>query len=126
MNVVLVIVILATGTVSQYAPGVMESVIAYRQTHPTAYTPPNPLPEVDGFVAALDCGDLGETWYFRYDGAVESFLVVDCAGDAATRDWMRRNGIIAEVDGETARRWGVVGVGALVERVEHREVIGYE
>jgi len=123
---VLVLAVLVSGVASQYAPGKMEAVIAYRQTHPTAYAPPNPLPAVDGFIAVLDCSDLGKTWYFRYDGVVESFLVVDCAGDAATREWMTRNGIIAEVDGETARRWGVVGVGAQVERVEYREVVRYE
>ena len=125
-NVILVLIILVSGTASQYAPGVMESVIAYRQTHATAYAPPNTLPTVDGFIAAPDCADLGETWYLRHNGVVESFLVVDCAGDAVTREWMLRGGIIAEVDGETARRWGVVGVGARVERVEYREVVGYE
>ena len=125
-NVILVLIILVSGVASQYAPGKMESVIAYRQTNATAYTPPNPLPAVDGYIAVLDCAALGETWLLRHNGVVESFLVVDCAGDAATRDWMRRNGIIAEVDGETALRWGVVGVGANVERVEYMEVMAYE
>ena len=125
-NVILVIIVLVAGTASQYAPGKMEAVIAYRQTHPTAYAPPNPLPAVDGYIAVLDCAALGETWLLRHNGVVEAFLVVDCAGDQATRDWMQRNGIIAEVDGKTALRWGVVGVGAFVEIVEYREVVGYE
>ena len=44
--------------------------------------------------------------------------MVDCAGDAATRAWMERNGILVEVDAETARRWNVVGLGAQIEVVQ--------
>lgn len=111
-------VVIASGIASQYAPGVMERVAVYRQTKPTAYPLPPTLPQTAGMIAVLECEHIGETWLLRHDGIIESFLVVDCAGDAATREWMLRGNVIVEVDGATAERWGVVGRGADVEMVE--------
>lgn len=48
-------------------------------------------------------------------GQWERGLISDCSGHSATSAWMRRNGIVAEIDGATAKRWGVVGRGAKVE-----------
>lgn len=43
-----------TGTASQYAPGVMEKVMANHKAGKTAFSLPDPLPEVEGYAAALD------------------------------------------------------------------------
>lgn len=117
-NVLLVFVLVASGWASQYAPGRMEEVIRVRQTRATAMPLPADLPAVDGYIAVLDCAQIGQVWYLRYGETVEAFLVVDCAGDAATRAWMERNGILVEVDAQTAQRWGVVGRGAQIEVVQ--------
>jgi len=117
-NVLLVFVLVTSGWASQYAPGRMEEVIRVRQTRATAMPLPADLPAVDGYIAVLDCAQIGQVWYLRYGETVEAFLVVDCAGDAATRAWMERNGILVEVDAQTAQRWGVVGRGARIEVVQ--------
>lgn len=128
MNIIITIVIIASGIASQYAPGVMESVIAVRQAGRTAYTLPAQLPSVDGYIAVLDCAEIGNIWTLRNteSGAVERFLVADCAGDDATREWMQRGSVLVEVDAATARRWDAVGRGVRVERVERREAVAYE
>lgn len=86
-QLVTVIVIVASGIASQYAPGVMEGVIVTRQAGLTAHTLPDPLPDVD------------------------------CASDNTTREWMRAGGVLVEVDAETAQRWDTVGRGAHIEIV---------
>lgn len=118
MRLLLVFVLVASGWASQYAPGRMAEVIHVRQTRPTAMPLPADLPAVDGYIAVLDCAEIGQVWYLRYGEAVESFLVVDCAGDAATRAWMERNNILVEIDADTAARWGVIGRGAQIEVVQ--------
>jgi hypothetical protein len=107
--------ILATGIASQYAESRIAEVIRVRQTRPVAYSLPTELPAVDGYIAVLDCAEIGKVWYIQHNGIVESFLVVDCAGDTATKQWMTRNNILVEVDAATARRWDVVGHGAQIE-----------
>lgn len=122
MRAILTLLILAHGIASQYAPGVMERVVAYRQTRPVAYALPADLPTVAGYVAVLECEHIGEVWTLRInDGTPERYLVADCAGDAATRDWMTRGGVLVEVDYETAERLGFVGRAASVERVVYVE-----
>lgn len=107
------------GTASQYAPGVMQRVITVRQTPGrTAHTLPATLPPVDGFIAVLDCDDVGQLREMRPVGAREweLYLVADCAGGAdGGAAWMRRNGIVAEMDYESAVRLGTVGRGLRVE-----------
>jgi hypothetical protein len=102
------------GVASQYAPGVMELVVRVRQAGRTARDLPADLPDVDGFVAAVSCADIGQVWTVVYGERVERMLVADCSGHTATTRWMQRNRILAEVDGKTAKRWGVVGRGAKV------------
>lgn len=115
VNLILAFFILTSGIASQYAEGRMAEVIRVRQTRPTAYPLPTELPSVDGYIAVLDCAEIGKVWYIQHNGIVESFLVVDCAGDTATRQWMTRNNILVEVDAATARRWDIVGRGAQIE-----------
>jgi len=116
---VMVFTVVATGVASQYDPGVMERTIRVRQAGRVAMPLPQTLPETDGAIAVLECGRIGETWYFMFpDGTIELFLIADCAGDASTRNWMVRNNILAEVDGPTALRHRFVGRGSPVARVE--------
>ncbi len=117
--------ILLSGIASQYGHGRMNSVIAVRQIPGrTAYTITQPLTRFDGFMAMADCAQLGREYYVRPVTAEtwELFLVVDCSGDIATTDWMRRNNIIVEVDHDTAVRWETVGRGIAVQ-VARRSVI---
>ena len=67
-------------------------------------------PTCVGYIATLRPGDLGrKVWLARPGGPLEGpFLVVDYA---STRDFerLRRRTLIAEVDNQTARRWGMSG-----------------
>lgn len=108
-----------TGKGSQYARGVMDSVIAVRQSGRTTYDLPKELPEVDGYIAVLHCYEIGNIWYVRPVGSVwwERFLVTDCASgsDSRTYDglsgaqWMVKYNVLIEVDYNTAVRWRTVG-----------------
>lgn len=120
---IVVVVIVATGWASQYARGVMEEVIANRQSWGQL---PETLPDVAGYVAGVNCSNIGQIWLLRPTGSVvwEEFLVVDCAGPQLRPDgktggqWMRDNNVLVEVGYPTAVRWGVVGRGVEVERGE--------
>ena len=109
---VILTLVLATGTLSQYAPGKAQRTITVRQTRPTAYPLPTELYPTDGYIAVLDCSEIGNVWTLRFpNSTLETFLVIDCAGDTTTRKWMIRNNIIGEVDYETALRHNSVGYG---------------
>lgn len=113
------------GWCSQYDPGVMEAVIRTRQAGWTAMRLPVSLPEVSGYIAVQDCREIGNIVWMRKlgDDKWESFLVVDCAGKQdGGYEWMEQNNIIAEIDGETAKRWDVVGKGFNVEMMKFRPV----
>lgn len=85
---------------------------------------PSPLPSVDGFIAVLDCGRIGETWLLRPQGRDwETFLVTDCAGDLETVKWMQNNNILAEVDYPTAERWATIGHGIRVRVITQDSLI---
>jgi len=120
--------LILTGWASQYGPGVAERVIAVRQGGRTAATLPANLPEVDGFIAVRECPDIGGIWLLRPEGAQtwERFLVIDCASRSDHQseqdprsgwEWMVGGGIVAEVDFETAKRWGTIGRGIRVEYI---------
>jgi len=125
MRIAVIIVVVATGLVSQYAPGVMEKVIKNRQSWGQL---PEILPDVAGYIAVVDCSALGEVWLLRPRGTQTwgRFLVVDCAGPQLRPDgktggqWMLDNNIFAEVGYRTAKDWGTIGRGIVVERGEQR------
>jgi len=97
------IVVLLSGFASQYSRSTFERVIANRQKWGQLVD----APKTDGYVAVEDCRRVGEVLYLRpVGGEWERFLIADCAGGEATRQWMRRNRIVVEVDTETAKRWG--------------------
>lgn len=112
----------STGTASQYAPGRMAETIANRQAGLTEIPLPAELPQVNGYIAVMDCNKIGELWLVKPENKpVGLFLVVDCAcpGDG-TIFWMLENNIIMEVDHETARKWDTVGGGIKVQAWEFR------
>jgi hypothetical protein len=87
----------------------MENVIRIRQAGLTAKSLPIDLPSVDGFLAVVDCNEVGNLVVAHAEQKDETFLIVDCTGDETTTRWMGRNNVIGEIDGETAKRWQVVG-----------------
>jgi len=114
------IVALYIAWASQYSPGVMEQVVANRQSGKAWVSLPESLPGVDGFAAVADCYRIGDIIYLRPVGTRrwERFLIADCArppGTDGSYEWMVRNGIVAEVDYPTAVRWDTVGRGIRVE-----------
>ena len=125
---ILVFVVIASGTASQYGRGRMESTIAVRRAGRTAYMVPAILPaDLDGFVAVEDCSRLGNIVYYQvidpksdcFPGCpVEKFLIVDCSGHKSTSDWMKRNTILCEVDYNTAIRWATLGYGIKVRELQ--------
>ena len=112
-----IIATLLSGFASQYAPGVMESVVRVRQSGRTAMDLPAVLPAVDGFVAMEDCAMIGQIVYIRPKRKTEwdSFLVADCSGHSETSAWMERNNILVEFGYNAAKRYGTIGRGIEIE-----------
>lgn len=95
------------GYASRYDPGVMEYVAEYHGHDLSLY---------DGALAALSCDDIGEVWYIRPPGGDWLRVIVsDCAGDGATFEWMRDNGIIVELSYPLAVSFDAVDGGVEVE-----------
>ncbi|MEZ4769630.1 MAG: hypothetical protein R2844_14520 [Caldilineales bacterium] len=98
----------ARGEVTFYAYDVMER--TYHRRLELAQVPYCDKPTCVGYVAMLRAGDLGrKVWLMRPGHPAEGpFLVVDYA---AAKDFVRldQRGLVAEVDYETARRWGMTG-----------------
>lgn len=97
------------GSLSQYAPGVMEATIAARQDWGQL---PYDLSGFAGAIAVLDCDRIGETAYLSIDGGEWlPVIIADCSGHAHTTAWMREAGILGEVNYGLAERFGFVGRG---------------
>jgi len=127
-NALLSVSLVLSGTASQYAPEVMEGTIRVRQAGRTDFDLPEELPPVDGFVALAEEEHIGRIVFARPygKGRWESFLVTDCASknDKQSKTdkrsgytWMKTSGIVAEVDHETATRWGKTWGGIPVELI---------
>ena len=113
------IILLASIIASQYSPGMMDLVVANRQSGNAWVHLPDDLPVVDGYIAVLNCDQLGETLWIKPDGmnVWEKHLIVDCSRPPrtdGTYEWMEDNNIGIEVSYETAVRWGAVGRGIKV------------
>ena len=98
----------ARGEVTFYAYDVMARV--YHRRLELAQVPYCDKPTCVGYVATLRTGDLGrKVWLVRSGFEAEGpFLVVDYAA-AKDFDRLNQRGLVAEVDYETARRWGMNG-----------------
>ena len=102
----LILAAVMVGSVTYYAPNLMEATYEAR----LALGHVQPCADCIGMVALLDREHVGQrVWLQRPGRAAEGpFLVVDCAA-AQHRAALRRRGLIAEVDFETAQRWGMTG-----------------
>ena len=100
-----------TGSVTYYNPGIMEATYEMR----LQWGHVAPCPDCIGLIALLDRAHLGRrVWLQRPGHPVEGpFLSVDCAADKDLAR-LRERGLVAEVDYETARRWGMAGPIAAV------------
>lgn len=99
-----------SGWLSAYAPGMMDYQVDYRIG--TGQAPADAFSRFDTFVAVADCSTIGDVIYLRpidrevgRVGGWRSALVVDCAGNDGTPQWMEENRILAEVDWETWQDW---------------------
>ena len=101
---------------SQYAPGVMERVVEYRIRN---HSLPDSTVEPVGYIAVIDCAEIGNVWWLRPADSSLLFMpfqVADCSGHAATTAWMQRNNIQVELEYKWAVAFGTVGHGLLMER----------
>lgn len=121
MHTLVLTATLALGIASQYAPGVMERVVRYRQARGQL---PQNVERYAGFVAVPDCDDIGTLLWVRPESDEwELFMVADCASRTDERwqdglsgyEWMQRGGVLVEVDHQTATRWDCVGRAVRVE-----------
>lgn len=102
-----VIRVILEGYISKYAPGVFEQSIAHQEAQGW-HDYPDDLAQFAGFLALAECDRKGQTLWARpasRGGPWRPFLVADCAGDDATRQWMAEHGIVAEVDHQTWVEW---------------------
>jgi hypothetical protein len=98
----------ARGQVTYYADGLMEWV--YEQRLRQSRVPVCDPPACVGYVAMMRAGDLGRKVWLQRPGELAEgpFLVVDYAAEQNFASlWAR--GVVAEVDFNTARRWGMHG-----------------
>lgn len=102
----LLLAVVMTGSVTYYADGVFDEVYSNR----LAFGHVQACPECVGLIAVLDRQYVGDLAYVTRPGHVEEgpFLIADCA---AAKDFARlqKRGLVAEVDWETAQRWGMRG-----------------
>jgi len=100
----LLLAVALTGSVTYYADGVFDEVYSNR----LAFGHVQACPECIGLIAVLDRKFVGDLAYVTRPGEAEEgpFLVADCA---AAKDLvrLRARGLVAEVDWQTAQRWGM-------------------
>lgn len=105
------------GKASQYAPGVMESVVRVRQAGRTSKPLPDPIPSyVEGFVAGRECDEVGQLVEIRKPGYPwRVMMIADCPADDGTLPWMIGGGLFFELDYPTAALWHTVGRACPIE-----------
>ena len=106
---------LQIGHAAYYNPQIFEQVVAVRLAGWTAGSlTEDDLRGVIGYVAVPDCNEIGRrVWLFHEsEGWRGPYLVADCANHIENHHVrMRKRGIICEVDFQTAKRWGILGMG---------------
>lgn len=116
MRLLIPVFALILGLASRYDPGVMRATIEARQAGETDYALPSDIEHYDGYIATLECEDVGREAWVWFDGVDRwlHVLVTDCAvrddSDGA-RSWMQDNNILFEIDGRTAARYGYSELG---------------
>lgn len=105
MTPLLALALLTAGDATYYAPGVMAEVYANR----LAWGQVQPCAECVGYVALMDCRDIGRlVWLDWGDGRDGPYLVIDCAAAAHVAGLRERNRVV-EVDYATAMRHHMAG-----------------
>lgn len=106
------------GYAGYYAHGVMRDVVRVRQAGWTANPLPADLPPVIGFIATDDPDDIGKLaalWH-KSEGWAGPYLIADVCNQVEGHcKRMKRLGLVADVDWNTAARWGVIGHGGTGE-----------
>ncbi len=71
--------------------------------------------DVDGFIAVLDCGRVGEYAWIGINSGIYYVRAFDCLGgwDGGDPVWWYENNLIGEIDYYLAEREGVVGQGGV-------------
>jgi len=100
-----------SGWASRYDPGVMQRVADYHGLDMSIY---------DGGIAVSDCSEIGNIWLLKAENSNEwlEVIVVDCAANDGTPEWMVNNNIIVELSYGLAERLGAVEGGVRVDVVK--------
>ncbi len=99
------------GLFSQYAKGPTDSQIWY---HEEVTGLLSDYENYDGFVAVVDCSLVGEAAWISIDGSPwEHVFIGDCSGHVSTTTWMKRAGILAEIDWYLKEKHGVPDLKAV-------------
>lgn len=104
MTIAITLTLVVSGTATFYAPGVMDGVVAYRQSSGQIMECPDCL----GYVALVDAEWIGKRVYLSLPWGIQEgpFLVADCARQQE-REGLGRRGWAVDVDWGTWQRWGV-------------------
>lgn len=106
------------GKAAYYAPGVMQQVVRTRLYY--GHITPEQVQQAHGFVARLDCREIGTFLWIDFGQGFEGpFLVVDCAAPQ-DRGHIQAREIIVEVAYEEAVEHGFVAQGLTKVVVERR------
>lgn len=127
MTRLLPIALMITGLTSRYDLGVMQATLEARID--MGQFSQHYVHQFDGYAAVADCNRIGDTiWVLVNDGRHyvtgelvdggrwQRVLIADCArrdGLDGALDWMTSNGILTEIDGPLAARYGFTHLGAL-------------
>lgn len=105
MKTLFALALLTAGDATYYAPGLMEEVYANR----LAWGQVQPCPACVGYVALMDCRDLGRRVWLDWGDVTDGpYQVIDCAAAAHVAGLRQRNRVV-EVDYATALRHRMAG-----------------
>ncbi len=93
---------------SQYGQMPTDDMIDYH-----GYPPASEDPEIDGYIAVLDCSRIGDRALISINDSVYRVRAFDCLGSDGTLSWWTDNNIIGEIDFYLAEAEDVVGQGGV-------------
>ena len=83
------------GYLSAYGEMPTVATLAYRQEIGDI---PSDISQYSVFLAVADCGLIGREATLISSSGVFDALIIDCAGNDGTPEWMEQNSIVAEID----------------------------